>query len=156
MIYICLASAYLSLLMFLAFYNLLSATRTKYHMNKPGYPYAFIGCILAFVEGILFTYFTFELFQEQLKSIDDNQSYIDDLKRQYGKQNDFYDNAKAHLGIDILWWLVPTRPELKVNYFERVWPKKEIRKMYQTKTFEQEEEESDPDKKLFAVEQRAA
>jgi hypothetical protein len=80
-IYICLASAYLTLLMFLAFYNLLSATRTKYHMNKAGYPYAFIACILAFVEGILFCYFTFELFQEQLKSVDDNQSYVDDLKR---------------------------------------------------------------------------
>ena len=55
------------------------------------------------------------------------------------------------MGIDLLWWLVPTRPELKVNYFERVWPKKEIRKMYQTKTFDQEEDESDPDKKLFAI-----
>ena len=60
------------------------------------------------------------------------------------------------MGIDLLWWLVPTRPELKVNYFERVWPKKEIRKMYQTKTFDPEEDESDPDKKLFAIEQRAA
>lgn len=71
-IYICIASAYLSLLMFLAFYNLLAAPRTKYHMNKEGYPYAFIGCILAFVEGLLFAYFTFELIQEQLRSIDDN------------------------------------------------------------------------------------
>lgn len=155
-IYICMASVYLTLLMFLAFYNLLAAPRTKYHMNKPGYPYAFVACILAFVEGILFTYFTFELFQEQVKSVDDNQSYIDDLKRQYGKQNDFYENAKQHMGIDTLWWLIPTRPELRTNYFERVWPKKEIRKMYINKHFDQEEEESDPDKKMFAVEQRAA
>lgn len=80
------ASAYLTVLMILCFYNLLTASRTKYHMNKPGYPYAFVMCILAFVEGILFTYFTFELFQEQVKSVDDNQSYVDDLKRQYGKQ----------------------------------------------------------------------
>lgn len=155
-IYICLASAYLVLLMFLAFYNLLTAHRTKYHMNKDGYPYAFVACILAFVEGILFTYFTFELFQEQLKSIDDNQSYVDDLKRQYGRQGDFFDNCKAHMGVDVMWWLIPIKPELKTNYFERVWPKKEIRKMYLNKTFDQEEEESDPDKKMFAVEQRAA
>lgn len=60
------------------------------------------------------------------------------------------------MGVDILWWLIPTRPELRMNYFERVWPKKEIKKMYQTKQFDQEEEDSDPDKKLFAIEQRAA
>jgi hypothetical protein len=84
------------------------------------------------VEGLLFAYFTFELMQEQFKSIDDNQSYVDDLKRQYGKQNEFFDNAKAHLGIDFLWWLTPTRPELKINYFERVWDKKEVKRMYKT------------------------
>ena len=55
-----------------------------------------------------------------------------------------------------MWWIFPTRPELKTNFFERVWPKKEIRKMYINKQFEQEEEDSDPDKKMFAVEQRAA
>lgn len=49
------------------------------------YPYAFIGSILAFVEGLLFAYFTFDLLSEQITSIDDNQSYVDDLKKQYGK-----------------------------------------------------------------------
>lgn len=58
------------------------------------------------------------------------------------------------MGIDYVWWSLPIHPELKTNYFERVWPKKEIRKMYMSKAFVQEEEESDPDKKLFAVEQR--
>ena len=60
------------------------------------------------------------------------------------------------MGIDFFWWLVPTRPELKINYFERVWPKKAIKAMYKSKEFENEEEESDPDKKFFAIEQRAA
>jgi hypothetical protein len=54
-------------------------------MNHANYPYAFICSILAFVEGLLFAYFTFDLLSEQITSIDDNQSYIDDLKKQYGK-----------------------------------------------------------------------
>ena len=68
------------------------------------------------------------------------------------------DNAKLALGIDFLWWLVPTRPELRTNYYERVWPKREIRRRYKNDDdfAGMEEEESDPDKKLFAVEQRKA
>jgi len=75
-----LASAYLSFLMAIAFYNLLIAKKPKLHMNKPNYPWVFIFCILAFVEGLLFAFFTYELLQEQLNSIEDNQSYVDDLK----------------------------------------------------------------------------
>ena len=116
------------------------------------YPYVFIGSILAFVEGLLFAYFTFDLMSEQITSIDDNQSYIDDLKKQYGKQNDFFDNAKLSLGDDFLWWLTPTHPELRTNFFERVWPKKEVRQMYRTDVFDMPEENSDPDKKLFIIE----
>ena len=37
------------------------------------------------MEGLLFAYFTFDLLSEQITSIDDNQSYIDDMKKQYGK-----------------------------------------------------------------------
>lgn len=155
-VYTGLAAIYLSLLMFLAFYHLLSAKKPKTHMNKAGYPYAFIACILAFVEGLLFAFFTYELLTEQIESIEDNQSYIDDLKAQYGVQMDFFDNAKSALGQDWLWWLVPTRPELRVNFFERVWPKKEVKRMYKTETFDREQEDSDPDKKAFAAEQRAA
>ena len=51
---------------------------------------------------------------------------------------------------------MPTRPELKINYYERVWDKREVRRMYKENKFDQEEEESDPDKKLFAIEQRKA
>ena len=126
-LYICIASAYLSLMMVLSFYNLLSAKNTRYHMQSPWYPYAFIGSILAFVEGLLFAYFTWDLMSEQMTSIDDNQSYIDDLKKQYGKQQDFVDNARLAFGTDMLWWLAPTHPELRVNFYERVWPKREVK-----------------------------
>ena len=123
-LYIMLSSATLSLFMVLSFYNLLVCKDTKHIMRGPWYPYAFIGSIIAFVEGLLFSYFTYELLSEQITAIDDNQSYVDDLKNQYGKQGEFFDNAKLTLGIDFLWWLVPVHPELKLNYYERVWPKK--------------------------------
>ena len=60
-VYVGLASATLSILMFISFYNLLTAPRTKSHMNRPGYSIAFVMCIIAFVEGLLFAFFTFEL-----------------------------------------------------------------------------------------------
>ena len=107
---------------------------------------------MAFVEGLLFAYFTFDLLSEQITSIDDNQSYVDDLKKQYGKQQDFFDNAKLAIGIDFLWWLTPTRPELKTNYYERVWPNREVKRMYRADVFDMEEEDFDPDKKHFSVE----
>jgi len=71
-LYIMLASAMLSLLCILSFYNLLTSSNTRTHMNHGNYPYAFIGSILAFVEGLLFAYFTFDLLSEQITSIDDN------------------------------------------------------------------------------------
>ena len=63
-VYIMLASAYLSLLMALAFYQLLVAKKAKVHMNKPEYPWVFGLSILAFVEGLLFAFFTYEMCQE--------------------------------------------------------------------------------------------
>ena len=58
------------------------------------------------------------------------------------------------LGLDFLWWFAPTRPELKTNYYERTWPKREVKRMYKMDSFSMEEEDTDPDKKHFAVEQR--
>jgi hypothetical protein len=71
-VYTMISSAYLSLLMAVSFYQLLMAKKAKVHMNRPDYPYAFIMCILAFVEGLLFAFFTYEMCQEQLESIEDN------------------------------------------------------------------------------------
>jgi len=59
-----LASAYLSLLMALSFYRLLMARNALSHLEHPLYNWVFIMAILAFVEGILFAMFTYEMFQE--------------------------------------------------------------------------------------------
>ena len=63
-IYIMLASAYLCMLMALSFYFLLMDKDSKKHMRNKNYSYAFILSILAFVEGVLFSMFTWELFNE--------------------------------------------------------------------------------------------
>ena len=41
-------------------------------------------CIAAFIEGILFAFFCFELLQEQFEAIELNQTYIDDMKELFG------------------------------------------------------------------------
>mmetsp|Transcript_32833 Transcript_32833/g.43283 ORF Transcript_32833/g.43283 Transcript_32833/m.43283 type:complete len:104 (+) Transcript_32833:369-680(+) len=74
------SSAMLCCFCFLSFYNLLQAKDTRHHMETGGYVAAFISNVLAFVEGVLFSYFTYDLLSDHLTSIDDNQSYIDDLK----------------------------------------------------------------------------
>ena len=67
-------------------------------------------------------------------------------------QQEFYDNCQAALGNDVNWWILPTHPELKTNYFEKLWGKKEVKKMYKTEQFEKDTEFSDSDKKLFIKE----
>ena len=64
--------------------------------------------------------------------------------------------AKLTLGNDFLWWLLPTHPEIQVNYYESVWPKKQVKRMYKEGKFDMEEDDSDPDKKHFAKEQARA
>ena len=75
-----LAALYLSCMMCLSLVNVLSSPKPKLIMNKPYYGYAFIMGLVAFIEGLLFAYFTYELWSEQIDSIENNQSYIDDLK----------------------------------------------------------------------------
>jgi hypothetical protein len=81
----------------------------------------FVLCVIAFIEGILFTFFCFELVQEQFESIADNQSYIDDMKDLFGKPLAFIKSLRLTLGDDWKWWLVPTRPVIKINYFEKLY-----------------------------------
>ena len=58
----------------------------------------------------------------------------------------------TYFGIDVMWWLVPTHPELRINYLERVWPKRVVQRMISSEKYDVQEEHADPDKKLFAVE----
>jgi hypothetical protein len=69
--YVGISSALLSLYMVLSFYYLLTE-KSKDHMKKSGYPTAFIVSIISFIVGILFSFFTFELMQEQIESIEEN------------------------------------------------------------------------------------
>lgn len=58
--YTALSAAMLVVMMLLSFYNLMTA-KSKVHTQKEGYVLAFILCIVAFIEGILFAFFCFEL-----------------------------------------------------------------------------------------------
>jgi len=102
-------------------------------------------CIAAFIEGILFAFFCFELLQEQFEAIELNQTYIDDMKELFGQPLDFIVNLKAALGFDIWWWLIPTQPCIALNYFERMYTVEEIKRR---RIFE--EDDYDVDHKMFA------
>jgi hypothetical protein len=107
----------------------------------------FVMCIAAFIEGILFAFFCFELLQEQFEAIEVNQTYVDDMKELYGRPLSLTDNMVTAIGHDWTWWLLPTRPVISINYLEKMYTLKQIKKM---KEFE--EEEYDSDRKLFAQE----
>ena len=109
--------------------------------------WAFILSILAFIEGILFAFFCFELLQEQFEAIEVNQTYVDDMKELFGRPLSLTDNLTSALGHDWKWWLIPTRPCLSLNFLEKMYTLKEIKKL---KEFE--EEDFDENRKLFARE----
>lgn len=76
--------------------------------------------------GAYFSYHLWQLLQEQYESIKENQSFIDDLKDQYGEPNDVWSGLKMALGEDVYFWLFPTSPIYSIDYNEKVWPKAEI------------------------------
>ncbi len=57
-------------------------------------------CVAAFIEGILFAFFTFELLQEQFEAIEINQTYVDDMKEMFGRPVSLLDNMYAAFGYD--------------------------------------------------------
>ena len=71
-------------------------------------------------------------------------------------QMGFYEALMFTIGEDFFWWMIPTHPELRTNYFERVWSKKEMKRMAQEEKFDKRQDDSDPDKKMFSVEVRRA
>ena len=58
--------------MILSFYNLITSKNASHHMKQPYYAYAFMAAIFAFIEGLLFSYFTYDLMMEHATSIEDN------------------------------------------------------------------------------------
>ena len=118
-----LSAALLTILMLLSFYFLLTSKQAKQVMKGKNYSYGFMLSILAFVEGVLFSIFTWELIQEQIESLEDNQTYIDDMQKVWGKPQDFLVNCEQMFGKDKMFWLIPTHPCLKINYLERLYTK---------------------------------
>lgn len=74
--------AYVCILMLMSLYFLLSSGKdAKKHIKNQGYFWALIMRIIVLVVGFLFTMFVWECLQEQLDSIEDNQTFIDSERR---------------------------------------------------------------------------
>ena len=84
LLYTMMASAMLAGLCLHAFYSLVTSENTRFHTNQPDYFNAFICGIVALVEGAMFAYFTWDLLCEQVTSIEENQGYVDEIKKQFG------------------------------------------------------------------------
>ena len=131
--YTLIASLYLSFLMIVSFYYLISSGKSsRVHLRNENYAIVFIISILSFVIGIIFTIFTWETMSEQIDSLEENQSYIDEMKRVTGKPQEFWTTFTDHFGTDKYWWLVPTYPCLHVNYLEKTYTISEIRQIKKT------------------------
>lgn len=81
LLYTMLASAMLAGLCIHAFYSLVTSHNARAHTNQPDYFNAFICGIVGLLEGAMFAYFTWDLLCEQITSIDENQSCVDEIKK---------------------------------------------------------------------------
>ena len=67
------------------------------------------------------------------------------MKELFGRPLNLTDNLYTAFGFDYLWWFIPTQPCISINYLERMYTVKEIKKLR-----EFEEEDYDEDRKIFA------
>ena len=58
---------------------------------------------------------------DQYLSITENQSIVDSMKEVWGKPIGRVEAMELIFGTDHKFWLLPTKPALKVNYFERLY-----------------------------------
>jgi hypothetical protein len=58
------------------------------------------------------------------------------MKDLFGKPLTFFQSLKLVFGNDWGWWGIPTRPVIKINYFERLFTIKEMKFL---KKFEQDD-----------------
>lgn len=113
--------ALLSIVILITSFILLMQDKSNEHVKNPNYPISFFLCVCVLIESILFAFFTLELVSEQLESFQDNQTYVDDLKDLIGIPMTLSESLFVWLGEDWIFWLLPTRPVLNINYCERLY-----------------------------------
>jgi len=104
-----------------------------------------MGSVFCFIEGILFAFFCFEIGQEQMESIVENQTYIDSEQERWGRPMPIWYLFKQAMGHDILWWWFPSTPLVKINYLEKLYTERQVMREKIPK-----EDDYDVDKKEFA------
>jgi hypothetical protein len=67
------------------------------------------------------------------------------MKELFGRPLNLIDNMYSAFGYDYFWWLIPTKPCISINYFEKMYTVKEIKKL---RSFD--EDEYDVNRKIFA------
>jgi len=140
--------ALLSIAIIITSFILLMQEDSNIHIKKRGYPIAFFLWICVFIESILFSFFTLELVGEQIEAFQDNQTYIDDLKDLVGVPLTLTQGFKTAIGEDWLFWGLPTKPVLYINYSEKLYRVQEI---INKKHYENPSEDYDPSGKLKAI-----
>lgn len=118
--------ALLSIAILVTCFILLLREESEVHTKKKYYPVGFFLCVWVFIESILFSFFTIELVSEQLESFQDNETYVDSLKELHGPPLTLFDSFFIYIGEDWLFWLLPTRPVLIINYWERLFTDKQL------------------------------
>jgi hypothetical protein len=140
--------------MILSLYYLLSSGKdAKMHIKSHGYFWALIMRIVVMVLGFLFGMFTWEVFQEQLDALEDNQTFVESDTKQYGRPQDFLKTFEDYMGKDKWWWFLPTHPTIKINYLEKLYSKAQYKQFLKLDK-EVEEDEWDLNKKHFINELR--
>ena len=71
------------------------------------------------------------------------------MKELFGKPMSLLDNMYSAFGYDWYFWLLPTHPCISINYLEKMYTIKEIKKLKQF-----DEDNFDEDHKLYANEVR--
>lgn len=75
------------------------------------------------------------------------------MKDNFGRPLSAVDSLINTMGEDWVWWLIPTRPVLNINYYERLYTLKQLKK---TKGDVPDDDEFDIDRKFIAAERKIA
>ena len=148
--YVCLGAIVGIVIMIASFVQLASSDITSRELEE--YPAYFLAGIASFIASILFAFFTFEMGKDSLDIIDDNQTYVDSLKSLFGKPWSKKRVSLMWFGYDKLFWVVPTKPLIPLNYCEGLWTREQLIEASRMSNLVEEEHDPSGKYKRMAVE----
>ena len=76
--------------------------------------------ILCTLEGIFFVFYAGGFFLDQISGINYNQTYIEYVQKKKGVFQDRFKNFEDVFGRNYWFWMLPVKPDIKVNYYEEI------------------------------------